>query len=311
MSNFVTEPATRSLGEEWAGMTFPFHRHLLGLLGTGASDPKGVTPVARYALVDGQPAGLILAELPTPQRPSAELLSMFVVPEQRGRGLATSLLEGLEADLANAGVSELIGTYMTGKPSISAIERIFVKRGFTPPELRKIVVKYTPEEPSRALWYRRAKMPSHASIFPWVELTPEERDALKRSQSETAWIPPLLEPWRSDKVFDEVSSFGMRRHGEVVGWVINHRVQPDLVRFTTSFMRPDMQRLGAIFPLYVASLKSLEGSGITCVFVTSAEFANMVQFALRRVAPFVHYTGETRGVSKALSASSRAVGSLP
>ena len=303
MSNFATEPATSPLGEDWAGMTFPLHRHLLGLLGTGASDPKGIRPVARYALVDGRPAGLVLAELPTPQRPSAELLSMFVAAELRARGLATSLLEGLESDLARDGVGELVGVYMTGKPSTDAIERIFAKRGFTPPELRKIVVKYTPEEPSRALWYRRAKLPSHASIFPWVELTPEERDALVRSQAETGWIPRLLEPWRADRVFDEVSSFGMRRHGEVVGWVINHRVQPDLVRFTTSFMRPDMQRLGAIFPLYVASLKSLEGSGVTCVFVTSAEFAGMMQFALRRVAPFVHYTGETRGVSKVLAAS--------
>src|SRR5262245_45904668 len=168
-------------------MTFPLHRHLLGLLGTGMADPKGVRPVACYAMVDGQPAGLILAEMPTPQRLSAELLSMFVVAEHRGRGVATSLLEALEGDLARAGVGELIGIYMTGKPSIGAIERIFAKRGFTPPELRKIVVKYTPEEPSRALWYRRAKLPSHASIFPWVELKPEERDALKQSQAETGW----------------------------------------------------------------------------------------------------------------------------
>jgi lipid II:glycine glycyltransferase (peptidoglycan interpeptide bridge formation enzyme) len=38
-----------------------------------------------------------------------------------------------------------------------------------------------------------------------------------------------------------------------------------------------------------------------CTFVTSGQFGNMMPFVLKRVAPFVGFCGETRGVSKALS----------
>jgi hypothetical protein len=143
-------------------------------------------------------------------------------------------------------------------------------------------------------------MPSNSTIFPWTELTEAERQTLQRTQAETQWIHPDLEPWRFDQGFDPQSSVGMRRDGEVVGWVINHQIAPDMVRFTVSFIRTDLARRGGIFPLYVASLERLRGTGVTCTFVTASQFESMVKFVLRRCAPFVHFVGETRGVSKDL-----------
>jgi hypothetical protein len=165
---------------------------------------------------------------------------------------------------------------------------------------RTVMVRFTPEEASRTLWYRKAKLPPDSRIFPWTELLPEERDNLRRSQAERNWIHPDLEPWRFDAGFDEVSSVGLRKAGEVVGWVINHRIAPDLVRFTVSFVRGDLARRGGIFPLYVASLERLRGTGVTCTFVTASQFESMAQFVLRRCAPFISFCGETRGASKDL-----------
>jgi hypothetical protein len=229
------------------------------------------------------------------------LISVFVAPDFRGHGLATTLLAELEQDLVHMGVRRLTATYMTGKPSIPALERVFANRGFTPPVRRKVVVKFTPEEAARTHWYQKARLPAGSSIFPWTELSPAEREALQRSQAERAWIPAALEPWRCDDHLDEVSSVGLRKSGEVVGWVINHRMSSDLVSFTVSFIREDLARRGAIFSLYVASIERLAGTGVTCSYVTDASFERMVRFTLRRSAPFVSFCGETRGVSKELS----------
>ena len=297
------EPASAPLGSEWAGMTFPLYRPLLALAGTGRADGQGNVPLACCAFVDDVPAGLALGQVTPAAATALELVSVFVPAEHRGRGVATRLVECLEAQAVARGLDTLTGSYMTGKPSIPALERVFAKRGFDPPKLRMIVLKFTPEEARECDWYKRARMPQHAEIFSWSSLTDADRAWLRQSQAERHWIHPELEPWRCDQRFDD-SSVGMRKDGEIVGWVINHRAAPDLVTFTTSFMRADLARRGAIFPLYVASIERLMGTGVICSFVTNAEFEGMVKFALRRGAPFIHYTGETRGVAKRLHASS-------
>ena len=302
MSAFVIEVAAGPLGDAWAGMTFPMYRPLLALLGTGVADPGGSRPVARLARAGDEPVGLLVAELPTAERPSAELLSLFVVPHMRGLGVATALVASLEEDLAALGVCEVTGVYMAGKPATAALERVFEKRGFTPPQLRKVVVQCTPDEASRTEWYQHAKLPSSCVIFPWADLPLEEYEGLKRSQAEAPWIPQILEPWSCGEHFDATSSVGLRKRGEVVGWIITHRIPPNIVRYTSCFVRADLQRWGLMLPLLVASIRPLLGTDARCTFVTTDQFPEMVTFTHRRIGPFVSYCGETRGVSKSLTA---------
>lgn len=300
MSTYQTGEATSPLGEGWAGMTFPLFRPLLGLLGTGQASPGGTRPVAHVAREGDRPVGLALAEVPGSAPATAELLSVLVTGDARGRGLATALLAGLEADLARRGVTTVGGVYMSGKPFTAALERIFEKRGFTPPQVRKLVVQCTPEEAARTDWFQRARLPEGGIVFPWTELPRDEYEGLKRSQAERPWIPQILEPWSCGEHVDAASSVGLRLHGDVVGWVITHRVAPLLVRYTACFVREDLQAQGALFPLLVASIQNIMGTGTACTFVTSNQFPRMVRFTQRRLAPFISYCGETRGVTKGL-----------
>lgn len=299
MSEIVTSEALGPLGGEWASMTFPAYRQALGLIGT-INPATGGRPVARCAHMDGQPVGLALGEVSAGDGSAAELLSLFVAPEERNQEVATRLVQGLEHDLARQGVTTLNAVYMTGRASVDAIERIFVKRGFVPPERRTVVVRFTPEEAATTEWYRKARLPAGSTVFPWSEVTAAEIEDLKRSQAENQWIHPDLEPWRCSDRFDVVSSVGLRKDGQIVGWVINHPIAPGMLCFTTSFMRRDLAGRGGIFPLYVASLERLRGTGVVCTFVTAAHFESMVRFVLRRCAPYISFCGETRGVSKAL-----------
>lgn len=303
VSDIETAEATGPLGDGWAAMTFPAYRPLLGLLGS-VNPETGGRPVARCATHGGRPVGLAIGEIAAGEHPPAELFSVFVDANLRGQGIATQLVEGLEHDLRRHGASSLNAVYMTGKPAIPVIERVFEKRGFPPPEQRKIVVRFTPEEAATTEWYGKARLPAGAEVFSWSEMTAADVEDLKRSHAESPWIDPDLEPWRMSERFDPVSSVGMRKDGQVVGWVINHPIGPKLLCFTTSFMRRDLARRGAIFSLYVQSLERLKGAGVTCTFVTSSQYQSMVRFVLRRCAPYISFCGETRGVSKALAGAS-------
>ena len=303
MSEISIAPVTTPLDAAWAGMTFPSYRGALALVGTGLTDTEGSRMIACAATEDGQPAGLALAQVPKDAAQPAEILSLFVRADARGRGVATGLIAGLEDVARSEGRDEIMGVYMTGKPSIPVIEHIFAKRGFDPPVLRKAAVRITPEQAVNCPWWGRGRLPEGGEMFMWKDLTAAERAHMMKTHAETPWIDPLLEPWICDQRADPISSVGMRVNGEVLGWVINHRAPPNFVVFTTAFVRKDFQRIGALFKLLVHSIVNIQNQGLCITFVTSSMYPRMLPFTLTRIGPYGDFCGETRGVSKRLVAA--------
>jgi len=214
VSAFIVEPAAGPLVDDaWAEMTFPLYRPLLGCLESQAAGQGGAGPVAWIAREGSRSIGLLLAELPSAARPSAEVLSVFVAEAWRRQGVAGALFDALECGLADRGVGEIVAVYMTGKPGTAALERLFAARGYSDPVLRKLIVQCTPEQVARTDWYAEARLPVGAEIFPWEGLTGAESDDLRQSQATSPWIPDVLQPWACGPSFDPPSSVGMRLDG--------------------------------------------------------------------------------------------------
>jgi GNAT superfamily N-acetyltransferase len=305
VSEISIAPVTTPLGEAWTGMTFPSYRQALALVATDYTDSEGSRMIACQAIEDSLPAGLGLAQVPKDPSQPAEILSLFVRADLRGRGIATGLVEGLEQSALAAG-RDIMGVYMTGKPSIPIVERVFEKRGFEPPVLRKAAVRITPEQAINCPWWGRGRLPEGGEMFMWKDLTADERAHMMKTHAESPWIDPLLEPWICDARADPISSVGMRVNGEVLGWVINHRAPPNFVVFTTAFVRKDFQRIGALFKLLVHSIVNIQNQGLCITFVTSSMYPRMLPFTLTRIGPYGDFCGETRGVSKRLVTAPRA-----
>ena len=130
---------------------------------------------------------------------------------------------------------------------------------------------------------------------------------LRESNDRAPWIANSLQPWRHDQLgFDPVSSVGLRYRGEVVGWVINHQIDPRTVRFTCSFMRKDLSRRARIVPLYSEALRRLSETACeVCTLVTPTVYPGMLEFIRRHCSPYASFTGETRGTRKSLSRDDR------
>ena len=84
------------------------------------------------------------------------------------------------------------------------------------------------------------------------------------------------------------------------------------VRFTCSFMRSDLSRRARILPLYSEAIRRLAAVRCElCTMVTPTRYPEMVAFIRRHCQPYVHFTGETRGTSKALAPSPDGLRALP
>lgn len=288
-------------------MSFPAYRHLLALQPVlrlpNEAEQRVIQPIALVARVSGSPIALAVAEVPVNAHEGApELLSLFVASPYRGQGVATALVEAVEETVRASGAASVEAVYTTGKPSIPAVERIFEKRGWEAPAMRSLTVRFTLAEALSTPWYGRSGLPEGAEIFSWSDLTADEYQRLRESNEHTPWIPSSLQPWRHDVIgFDPVSSVGLRYRGEVVGWVINHQVAPDTVRFTCSFMHPSLSRRARILPLYSEAVRRLSEAGCAfCTFITPTVYPPMIEFIRRHCAPYASFTGETRGTRKSL-----------
>ena len=287
-------------------MTFPAYQPLLGLRPVVLHPQEGANsktqPIAIGAFLDGNPAGLALVGVPMTVGDSPELLSIFVTPPARRQGIADRLLSEAETVVREEGFRRLGAVYMTGRPGIQIMERLLEAHHWSPPVSRMITVKFTVQEAMTTPWYRKYPLRSKLELFPWRELRSEDRAWLRESQRSSGWIAEDLVPWNYDeRGFEPTSSVGARLDGKVVGWVINHRVGGDIVRFTCSYIRPDLKQRGRIVPLYSEAIRRLsETSYHRCSLTVPMHHRPMVAFVKRHCASWVSFVGETRGTEKRL-----------
>lgn len=307
--NVEYRPLDATFAEIVRPWTFPAYRHLLALQPTvrmSGLDRRAIVGLGVVALQGDAPRGAVLGCVPDrhdtlglPNPP--ELLSVYVERAARRQGLGSALVAEFERAVAAAGFAQLETVYMTGTPPIEFLERILAKRGWSPPVPRMLVLKGTMDQALALPWYRKHRLPAGFELFPWSQIEAAELAHIKASQERSAWIPADLLPWRHVSL--DASSMGIRRAGEVVGWVLNQRINDETLRFTCSFVREDLARRARILPAYSEALRLAHAAGYRRVtFTVPLRHPHMAAFARRWCAPWFDDQVETRGSSKLLGA---------
>lgn len=291
----------------FAPLTYPALRHLLALEPTvrfpAEGDRRRIQPLAVGAREAATPVGLALGCLPLGDGDGPELLSFYVRPERRTPAAADGLLARFEEAVRDAGFATLGFVYTSGSEDAAALEALLARRGWSPPETRMVTLRFTLEEIKATPWFRRYRRRTGFEFVPWVEVGEADLAALRASHEESGWIAEDLVPWAFDQQrLDAASSLAILLAGEIVGWVLNHRMNERTVRFTCSFLRRDLSRRGRIVPAYSESVERAEAAGYERgLFTVPKHHREMVAFVERWCAPWFGFVGETRGVAKALS----------
>ena len=275
---------------EFAAMTFPSFQNIVDV------DERAIALGAKKG---DRVCGLAVGYFPAAQEGVAHLLSLFVDTEFRGHGLGETLLRRFEELLRAAGKGCVRTTYMTNKPGIPAFERVLQKCGWDAPQTRMVVLRSTVPVIRNAPWMRLTELPEGMDFVAWKDVTEAEREEIRRSHAEKPWIAEDLIPFDHEENCDPATSVALREKGRIVGWVINHQIGPELVRFTCSFIRKDLQRLGRILWLYVESVHRADRHGFKeATWTIPLKHPRTAAFARRWMAPYSTFFGETRGVEK-------------
>ena len=284
-----------STAAKYEKLTFPPFRPLL----RNIDSEKSIIAIAASYLE--QAVGLALAEI-WQNDSSVQVHSLFVEPPHRGAGIGTALLTRLEEELSQRGCTKTELVYITGKPTTPALERLLQKCNWIFPQPRMLICKGQAEAIMEAPWMKRySRIPSSYSIFPWLEITQEERQAIQQQQETQPWIPEDLIPFQYEKHLEPITSLGLRYQGQVVGWMINHRLSPDTIRYTCSFVRKDLQKMGRIISLYAEAAKlQVQAKISNVIWSVPVAHESMVNFVKHRWAPYLISIGETKGTFKFL-----------
>ncbi|MEH1770625.1 MAG: GNAT family N-acetyltransferase [Nostoc sp.] len=278
----------------YGSLTYPLYRSRLQTLTI-----EGNT-IAIGASVSDKPVGLVLAEILGDG--SAKLLSIFVEQNYRCLGIGAALLNTLEEELTLRDCTNLEIVYTLAKSTTLALERLLQKCNWPSAKPRMLICKTTTDDMINAPWMKLSRLPAAYEIFPWMEITPQERVALKKQQEEKHWMASDAIPFDYEQDLEPINSIGLRYKGEVVGWLITHRTAPDTIRYTCSYVRPDIQRMGRIIPLYIRATQLQMEAGISRgTWTVSLMHTSMIAFVKKHMGPYLISLEQSMGSSKSLT----------
>ncbi len=282
----------------YEALTYP---HFAPLLHSLAERSHGV---AVGAEVEGVPVGLAIARLDHPdgsvngggdQTLQSQVLSLFVTPEHRNRGLGRLLLTHLETEVCDRGYQQMEIRYLSGLYS-STLERILVQQQWFAPQATALVCYASTDRVRQAppphlvdylgRWLDR--LPAGYQIFPWAELTVAERADLEQRMQGDALMRRFT-PFLEDDKLEPLNSLGLRYENRIMGWVITHRIATDTIRYTQMYVEPASQPLNRstlllakAIQLQVEQLPHTKGT-----FRVDMDNTPMVKFVHRRLKPYL------------------------
>jgi len=279
----------------FAPLTFPRFRARLQMVGTDHS------VMAVGAVCGDHAAGLVLGQH-RPDGSVSEVLSLYVAPSYRGRGIGTALLKELEAVSTARGCQRMELVYVEKPPATHALEHLLLGLGWQPPQVRMVLCKVD-RKVLQASWFTKPNLPPEFEVFPWCDLRLDERVEIERSQRECSWYPESVSPFQDEDTQEPATSLGLRYRGAVAGWLITHRLDARTVRYTALFVREDLRGQHCwLALLHEALQRQAQALGLQSLgsFGVHAQNTSMLRLLDTYLAPYVAERRESRGTFKVL-----------
>lgn len=230
--------------------------------------------------------GLALAERQADG--GAELISLFVAPEHRRQGVGAALIHALRQAAAQLGCCELRLITRDSWPAMPVLMRLLARQGWETPQPHMLLARSTCALMATALLKHPPVIPPGFWIFPWTELEPAERVVLQTEAGMMAHVPAALRPLQYEAAIEGATSLGLRYGTELIGWIICQRAAPEVIQYSSLYVRPPFQQRGRGIPLLLEALRRQCLLGVPrAIFQVDASNTVMVRFVLRRMRPYL------------------------
>lgn len=242
--------------------------------------------VAIGARRGGEPVGLAVAGC-FPDAQSAWLHWVFVAAPHRRRGVGAALLRQLEDGIGARDCRRVTALYHSGLPFASGLESLFGRCGWDTPRTVQIIYEIGPAVLD-APWMQRRWLRDGFSIFPWVEVTAEEREAIAQRQAAGGWYDEGVDPFmRPPERLEPHLSLGVRHRGQVVGWILSTQIAPQITSVEILFVSPEVRMSGAPLALIAEhTRRQVVDLGIQkTMFNCDVDNAPMIQLMDRLMTP--------------------------
>jgi uncharacterized protein (TIGR03032 family) len=242
--------------------------------------------MAVSASIEGTMVGFAVAEVDRHQ--TAEILSLFVDEGYRRQGIGKCLMAQLQQDLRASCAAIHLNYRRTAVTD--GMEPILQRLGWQLPRSQFLLAQTTTERISQAPWLHQYPLSSEFAIFPWLELTVDEQRYIERLE-----YPDGLSPLADGERLEPLNSLGLRYQGQLVGWMVTHRVAVDTIRYSTLFVEPRFRaKARGIALLSAAICRQIASPVPNYKFAVAGENELMLRFVRRHLQPYLTQLSESR-----------------
>lgn len=196
--------------------------------------------IAVEALHNSQPIGLLLASF-YKYTGMIEIFSLFVLPEFRHQKVATKMMAFLHQEAKNLKAKLLTLAYTLEEINTPYLEKILDKQRWQKHDPFIIRCRYLGKGFAPDWIYYKTSFPPDYTEIPWSQLSAQDLEYIKKMENQGAF-PVVFSPFFEQDRIEPLNSLALKFEGNVVGWMVTHRISPDTIRYSSFFMIPELRK---------------------------------------------------------------------
>jgi hypothetical protein len=200
--------------------------------------------IAFGAFQQSSPVGICIASLDL-NTALLEILHLEVDIAHRDQEIGTTLLSKTQEEASKQGARIFSFIYPIETPETPMIEKILKANQWKGSRPFLIKAWFNPETFDTPLIHLPYQYPPGYKEFLWKNLSPDQRkDLLRREQQRH--FSRILSPFNDEKILEPSNSLGIEYNGRVVGWLITHRIDQEMVRYSIIYIEPSLKFQGSL-----------------------------------------------------------------
>jgi GNAT superfamily N-acetyltransferase len=216
-------------------------------------ESKNSQIAALFAFSEDKPIGTLIARY-YPAINQSLLAHFFVLPEFRGKGIGTQLMTHLMSYLKEKKIRSIEIHFNASSETAGSLVELLKNTGWKPPSTLTMryffdLYLFNPH------WLTHPpQLHPDEVLFPLADLTQDEIQQLRRWERENPLIQEVS-PFEKNYELEKLNSLGLRCRGKLTGWVATHRVEKDVIRYSSLYLHSEHRGTGSAIALLAASIQ--------------------------------------------------------